>query len=279
VTGRRLRRFGAFAAAAAAVAGCYPASPGVEGQQIQDLYRLFFAGGVIVAFIVWGLATWIILRYRRRDERLPVQTHGNTRIEIIWTAIPLLTVLGLFGATYVTLQSVSAESPNPAVTVNVTGFRWQWQFVYANENVTIVGQVGGLPELVVPVGEPVHVTVTAVDVIHSFYVPALLYKMDAIPGHVNSFDFTVAQAGTYGGFCAELCGVYHDRMLFSLRAVSPADYATWLAGARSQPQPLLATPAPGSSAAALPSATPPSGSSAPSVSSAPSGSTSPGASP
>jgi cytochrome c oxidase subunit II len=257
--------------AATTLGGCFPQSVGTEGRQINDLYRLFFAGGVVVAAMVWGVATWTILRYRSRRRRsdgpgepgeaggpedrhdpddpydpdpLPPQTHGHNGLEILWTAIPLITVLGLFAATYTTLQSVNALSPNPGVRVHVDGFRWQWRFEYVDAGVSLVGQTGGNPQLVVPVGEPVQVTLTATDVIHSFYVPALLYKLDAIPGRAGTFDFTVEVPGTYGGFCAELCGVFHDRMLFSIRAVARPEFYAWLASARGQPQPILATASP-----------------------------------
>jgi cytochrome c oxidase subunit 2 len=238
----RARRARWLLLAALIVAGCYPNPAGPQGRQIQDLYRIFFAASVVVAFIVWGLTTWAILRYRRRDDRLPPQIHGNNRIEIIWTAIPLLTVLGLFAATWVTLQSVNAVSPNPGVQIHVDGFRWQWRFDYTGQDVSLVGQSGAQPELVVPVGETIQVTLTATDVVHSFYVPALLYKLDAIPGRENRFDFIVDVPGTYSGACAELCGVFHDRMLFRVRAVPRPEYDAWLGNARAQSQPILASP-------------------------------------
>jgi len=102
------------------------------------------------------------------------------------------------------------------------------------------------PEAVLPVGEPVRVVVTSHDVIHSFYVPVFLFKRDAIPGRESSFDFTIADPGTYGGQCAEFCGVYHSRMPFTIRAVSPAEFETWLS---SQPK---SSPAATASGAASP---------------------------
>jgi cytochrome c oxidase subunit 2 len=217
---------------ATTLAGCFPSSATEQGRQIHDLYQVFFVAGVIVAVIVWGATTWAILRYRRRDDRLPPQTAGNFRVEFAWTAIPLLTVLVLFGFTYATLGSVQAQAPKPAIQVDVEAFRWQWRFEYPDQGITIVGLLDQNPELVVPVGETIRVTLTSADVNHSFYVPAFLYKLDAIPGHPNTFEFTVAEAGTYRGQCAELCGVFHDQMLFGVRAVSPAEFTQWVSSQR-----------------------------------------------
>jgi cytochrome c oxidase subunit 2 len=83
--------------------------------------------------------------------------------------------------------------------------------------------------MVVPVGEPIHIVLTSADVDHAFYVPQFLFKRDAIPGHPNQFDVTITDPGTYNGQCAEFCGIYHDRMLLSVQAVSRAEYDTWLA--------------------------------------------------
>jgi cytochrome c oxidase subunit II len=252
---RRCGRLSCLAPLAIAVSGCYPASTSTQGHQISDLYRLFFVGGVIVAGIVWSTATWAILRYRQRDDHVPKQTHGNTALEIAWTSIPLVTVLVLFWFTFQTINSVQAISPDPGVEVHVQAFRWQWRFDYTGRDVTVVGSAGEDPELVVPVNQPIHVTLESVDVNHAFYVPAFLFKRDAIPGHVNRFDFTVQTPGIYPGECAEFCGVLHTSMRFSVRAVTQAEFDAWLA---SQPR--------ASPAAVPPASGAPSGSPAPSSS-------------
>jgi cytochrome c oxidase subunit 2 len=216
-------------AAGAAAGGCFPTAATTQGREIGDLYRTFFAASVVVAAIVWGLATWALLRYRRRGDAIPNQVHGNTRLELLWTAIPLVTVIGLFALTYQTINNVQAVSPDPGVNVHISAFRWQWRFDYTDAKVTVTGTVERAPELVVPVGEPVHVTLDSVDVAHSFYVPALLYKLDAIPGIVSHFDFHVETPGTYPGQCAEFCGALHTQMKFTVRAVSAAEFQQWLA--------------------------------------------------
>ena len=122
------------------------------------------------------------------------------------------------------LATVNDTPSNPPVSVKVEGFQWQWRFTYEGKNVVITGEPGQPPELVLPVGEDIHFDLQSDDVIHSFYIPAFLFKRDVIPGVHNTFDLTIDQAGTYSGQCAEFCGLYHDQMLFSIRAVPPADF-------------------------------------------------------
>lgn len=233
--GRRVALLGVVAAVLAG--GCYPAAATTQGREIGDLYRTFFAASIVVAAIVWSLATWALLRYRRRGDVLPRQVTGNAALEIAWTAIPLATVLVLFALTFSTINSVQATAPEPGVKVEVTAFRWQWRFDYTDRNVSLIGTPEREPVLVVPVGQPIHVTLTSVDVVHSFYVPAFLFKLDAIPGRRNQFDFHVETPGTYPGECAEFCGVFHTGMRFAVRAVSPAEFEQWLAAQAASPSP------------------------------------------
>jgi cytochrome c oxidase subunit II len=234
-----------------AVAGCVPAAVTEEGRATGALYGGFLVVGTIVGLIVFGLATWAIIRYRGRDgDPLPPQVHGNLALEVIWTGLPVLTVLILFGFTLVTLSRVEARSARPAAEITVQAYRWGWTFQYPAEGITVSGTGVPGPEVVVPVGEPVRVTLRSADVIHSFFVPQFLFKRDVIPGRDNQFDFTVDEAGTYRGQCAEFCGIYHSRMPFSVRAVAPADYAAWLS----------AQPRDGQGGGAAPSASVPVGS-------------------
>jgi cytochrome c oxidase subunit 2 len=224
------------------LAGCLPAAASSEGRDVAALYTGFVAIAAVVAVIVFGGTTWSVLRYRRRHDEpaaaLPPQTHGSLRLESIWTAIPILTVLGLFGATLVVLNRMESTAAKPGAVIRVEGFRWGWSFRYPDAGISITGIGAPGPEIVVPVSEPVRVTVTSADVVHSFYVPQFLFKRDAVPGRETSFDFTVDAAGTYRGQCAEFCGIYHSRMPFSVRAVARADYDAWIAGQpKSSPAP------------------------------------------
>ncbi|HEY3523338.1 MAG TPA: cytochrome c oxidase subunit II [Candidatus Limnocylindrales bacterium] len=227
-------------------AGCLPAAATSQGRATNGLWAWFIGLSILVGGVVWTLVTLAILR-RRRDDVLPRQIHGDIRIEIIWTSIPIVIVLGLFAGTLGTLNVIDARSPQAGVDVIVTAFRWQWRFDYPKEAISIVGTPQQLPELVVPVNEPVHVALTAPanDVDHAFFVPQFLFKRDAIPGRTSTFDFTVEEPGTYRGQCAEFCGTYHAQMLFSVRAVSASEYQAWAASQRTGGSPLpIPTPPP-----------------------------------
>jgi len=230
----RLRRLGPMALIALAVliAGCTPQAVTAQGSQIQSLYDITFAVGAIIFFFVEALIVFAVLRYRRKpgQTELPVQTHGNNTLEVIWTVIPLIIVTILFFLSWNTLNSVDATNTNN-IRIRADAQRFQWSFDYlsADGNTVLFHQLA--PEMVVPAGETVHLTLRSADVNHSFYVPQFLFKRDVIPGRENNFDFTVdaADAGqTFRGQCAQLCGTFHDAMQFSVVAMSPADYQAWL---------------------------------------------------
>lgn len=216
------------AGVALAVGGCLPAPRTTQGEDIANLYAVFLGAGIVVGAIVWVLATIAILRGRRRRVGEPAQTHGNIRIEALWTGIPLVTVLVLFGLTLQTLGKVDAKGAG-GVNLRVTAFRWQWQAEFPDAGVRLVGTVDRPLEVVLPVGETVHVTLDSVDVNHSFYVPAFLFKRDAIPGSPTAFDLQVSAPGVYPGACAEFCGVGHSQMPFTIRGVDQATFDAWLA--------------------------------------------------
>jgi cytochrome c oxidase subunit II len=216
------------------VTGCLPEPATSQAGQIAGLYQLFMiiASGVFV--VVWGLLTWSVLRYRAGRghgtdaEALPPQMRGNSMVEVTWTAIPAATIALLFAFTVIVLGSIQARSAQPSVEIRVDGFRWGWTFTYAREDVIVTGSGQPGPEAVVPAGEPLLFTVSAGDVVHSFYVPAFLAKYDAVPGRDQQFEVTIEQPGSYGGQCAEFCGLLHSQMPFTIRAVTPADYAAWV---------------------------------------------------
>lgn len=249
-----LARLGAAALAAVALAACigpgegittdgnppglFPVAPATsQGDEIFTLYPIVFWIAVAVFVLVEGWLIWIVLRYRRRrgDDALPSQTHGHNGLEILWTLIPAVIVTGLFVATIDRLGRIDHLSDEPNVVVDVTAFRFQWQLDYPNEGIGPFiggGTVG--PVMVVPVNETVRVRLTATDVIHSFYVPQFLYKRDAVPGRMNEFDVLVREPGTYGGQCAEFCGLNHADMFFTVEAVPRAQYDAWVAENRQQ---------------------------------------------
>jgi len=221
----------ALAVIAVAAAGCLPAPATVEARRTADLYTIFVAAAAVVAVIVIGLTLFAIVRYRRRgDDELPPQVHGSNRLEVAWTAIPLLTIVALFALTLGVLSVFDqAKGAAAGAELRVTAFRWGWRFEYPGQGVVLEGVREPGPEAYVPVGETVHVTLTGNDVVHAFFVPRFLFKQDAIPGRENTFAFTVEEPGTYRGQCAEFCGVYHSGMPFTIVAVPRAEYDAWLA--------------------------------------------------
>lgn len=224
-----------------------------QAKEIFWLYNVVLVMGAIVFVGVEGFIVYSIFRYRRRDDRLPTQVHGNNLVELIWTAIPTVIVLILFVLSTLTLNSISARSDDPGVTIEVEGKQWSWVFHYLDEdgdpaNDVVVSGAGDGAVMALPVGEPVLLKLISNDVIHSFFVPAFLVKWDVVPTGdrpPNELEFTVSEAGTYSGQCAEFCGLLHAQMTFSVQAMPRAEFDAWLATMRP------AAPSPGAAAATL----------------------------
>lgn len=214
----------------AVLAGCTMAPATVEGDRVQGLYNAFLIAAAGVFVVVAGLIGWSIVRYRARGSEPgePVQTHGNVAIELAWWALPTLLVIGLFVASAVVLNTNDSRAADPAVQVRVTGSQWEWRFTFPSERVAVTGSRDAPPQLVLPVGRVIDFDLVSTDVIHSFFIPAFLVKRDLVPGIDNHLQLTIDTEGTYAGQCAEFCGLYHDEMRFTIRAVSPDEFARWL---------------------------------------------------
>jgi len=198
--------------------------------QAQSTFRLwqgFFIAGLIVGGFVLLLILWAIFRYRRRSDVIPRQTQYHTLTEIIYTITPILIVFGLFWATVVVENEVTAVEPHPYTTVHVFAFQWGWEFQYGN-GVKIIGQTTDAPTMMLPTNETVRVYLRSYDVLHGFYVPEFNFSRYASPGYWTSFDLNVLHNGVYRGQCTQLCGLYHSIMFFNVRSVSPSAYQTWL---------------------------------------------------
>ena len=213
----------------------FPHPVTVQGKTTYDLWLGSTSAALGVGIFVWALIFWAGFRFRKNSEELPRQVRYNLPIEVLYTVVPFVIVAVLFYYTAVGENKINKLTKNPDVTIGVVGFQWNWQFVHMNDKVQVTGTPAQKAELVLPVGERIRFIETSPDVIHSFYVPAFLFKRDVVPGRTNSFEITITKPGTYVGRCAELCGEKHDRMNFRVRAVSPQDYRTYIDGLRSDP--------------------------------------------
>jgi cytochrome c oxidase subunit 2 len=208
----------------------------LQAHQMYDLWIASVIAALVVGIFVWGLIFWCIIRYRKRGDELPVQTRFNMPMEVLYTVTPILVVAVLFYYTAIVQTNVDKLSKNPDQIVQVTAFKWQWEFDYrdgmgvgAKTTVSTVGSADVIPLLVLPIGEKIRFEETSKDVIHSFWVPELLFKRDVFPGSIrNVFEVTLDKTGRYVGRCAELCGTYHAFMQFELVAVTPDQFNTYM---------------------------------------------------
>jgi cytochrome c oxidase subunit II len=210
-----------------------------QGSDIFHLWRIFFIAAIVVGGIVYVLIAWSLIRYRRRagdaDDALGAQFRVHIPLEVVYTAVPVAIVVMLFAFSYRTERQVDRVAPNPGVVIRAEAFDWGWHFTYeapGGRSFTVVSDPSGAgvpgPVIEMPRGQTVQVVLSSNDVIHAFWVPGFLFKRDAIPGRVSAFDLTPSVDGTYRGVCAEFCGINHSYMVFTVRVVEPAEYATWV---------------------------------------------------
>lgn len=218
----------------------------------SERVRTLWIGAWITLFavgaLVWGLIGWCVVAYRRRraDNELPVQLRYNVPLEILYTIVPIFMVAVFFFYTARDQSALLDTEQEPAVTVNVVGKQWAWDFNYLEADVheigtqaILTGKPGAeetIPTMYLPVNERAEFVLTARDVIHSFWVPQFLQKLDVIPGRVNKFQVVPTEVGTFKGKCAELCGAYHANMLFNVKVVPRAEFDAHLEDLRAQGQ-------------------------------------------
>ena len=234
-------------------------------QQVYDLHMTIFWICCVIGAVVFGIMFWSIVRHRKARGVQPAQFHESTKVEILWTAIPV--VILILMAIPATKTLIAMEDTTEAdVTVLVTGSQWKWHYKYLNTDVEFYSLLATPKEqivnkfakgenyllevdrpLVIPTGKKVRFLMTSDDVIHSWWVPAFAVKKDANPGFINEAWTKVEQPGTYRGQCAELCGKDHGYMPIVVIAKAPADYQQWLDGeaeriakAKAEEQELLA---------------------------------------
>jgi cytochrome c oxidase subunit 2 len=210
--------------------GCAQAGATVQGEKVHGLYVVIAIMAAPIFIGVEGLLLWSVFRFRKRqrDGGLGPQTFGTTRALVIFFAIPSVIVATLFALGEQTLATVQKQDPSPVVIIRAEGFQWEWTFYYLNEGFVVSGKTLHVPALmVIPVDEPVKIQLHSRDVIHSFFVPAFLFKRDVIPGRTNTFTFTANKIGTFPAQCAEFCGLWHSKMTFIVKVVNSTDYTAW----------------------------------------------------
>ena len=188
----------------------------------HDTLFMFITALSFVFFVIVATAlVYFVVRYRRRgpDEVTPHITH-NFKLEVVWSVIPLLLVIGIFFWGFHGYMT-AAIAPSESMEIAVSGKKWQWEFEYPDG-------MRSLNELHVPVHQNVRIILTSQDVIHSFYVPAFRVKKDAVPGRYTELWFNATEAGTYQLFCAEYCGKGHSDMLGKIVVESKEGYERWL---------------------------------------------------
>ena len=208
-------------------------------RDIQSIYKLVFWMALVVFIGVQAGVVWTALRYRRRSdsEARPPQIHGHKTLEILWTIIPAIILLVIFIPTVRTLYKeadAAKAGDKSGYAIDVIGKQWWWEMTYVKPDA--VANVITANELYVPAGKPITINLESNNVIHSFFVPQLIGKLDVIPGHVNTLGFTAPEEpGVYYGECAEYCGDSHAFMRFKVMVVSQADFDAYIAGWKAGP--------------------------------------------
>ncbi|TAN25227.1 MAG: cytochrome c oxidase subunit II [Actinomycetota bacterium] len=198
-----------------------------QGQNEFHLWQGFILTAIVVGIVTWGALFYAVFKFRRCGDQIPKQTHSNLKWELIYTIIPVLIVIGLFAATYVTENEITNVSSHPALRVTVVAYQWGWKFEYPG-GVNIVPKGANYPTLELPEGKTTTIKLVSNDVVHGFYIPEFNFSRYALPGVTNYFDFKPTRAGYFEGRCSQLCGLYHAEMLFHVRVVSSSDFNNWL---------------------------------------------------
>lgn len=213
---------------------------------IYDLHMLIFAICVVIFIGVFSVMFYSAFAHRKSRGHKAAAFHENTRLEVVWTVIPFLILVGMAIPSTATLLKMD-DLRGSEMTVKITGYQWKWHYDYLDQGVSFFSALGTPREqiegkgakgehyllevdkpLVLPVGKKVRILVTANDVIHAWWVPQLGSKKDAIPGFINEIWTTIATPGTYRGQCAELCGKDHGFMPIVVEAVSAEQFKSWI---------------------------------------------------
>jgi cytochrome c oxidase subunit 2 len=231
-----------------------------QANSIDTLYKIILGVAAVVFIGVEGVLVYSLVRFRVRKDAVPAQIRGNTRLEVGWTLGAAVILVVLSVVTFVMLdnirnppnsdasgfpsdhvanvQNASAYQPRTpngrALNIKVNGQRYVWRYTYPDKDDNALNNVFSYEEMVVPTRTTVTLDIQAQDVAHSWWIPKLGGKADAVPGHTNFTWFKISEPGVYRGQCAELCGRNHPDMVATVRAVEPAEFGRWLKDKRSQ---------------------------------------------
>ena len=232
-------------------------TPGVTAisREVYDLHMLIFWICVAIGAVVFGVMFWSIYHHRKSRGAVPAQFHESMLVEVLWTLVPMLILVAMAVPATKTLIRM-ADARDADLTIKVTGYQWRWRYQYLNEDIDFFSTLATPQDqirnattkdtnyllevdrpLVVPVGKKIRILTTAADVIHSWWVPALGWKRDAIPGFINESWTLIEKPGVYRGQCAELCGKDHGFMPVVVEAVPEAEFQQWVARMKSKNPP------------------------------------------
>jgi cytochrome c oxidase subunit 2 len=253
VTGFSINLFAApFAWAQGVVGAPHPWEMGMQRSfgpikdRVIELHNLVLVIITVITLFVGALLIWVMIRFNSRRNPVPSQTSHNTVLEIAWTVIPVL-ILVVIAIPSFRLIYYQDRTPNPDMTIKVTAHQWYWEYSYPDQgNVDVEsrfihdedlkpGQLRLLDvdnQMVIPVGKKIRILTNSTDVIHSFFIPAFGVQRYAIPGRTIETWMEADQVGTFYGECNQICGQDHSRMPISVKAVSEADFKTWVAEAK-----------------------------------------------
>lgn len=218
-----------------------PASPVME--RLEDFHLLLVILSVAICVLVFALIVYVLLRFNEKAHPTPSRTSHNTMLEVAWTVLPVVILVVIAVPSFKNLYYMD-RAAEPDLTIKVTGNQWYWDYAYPDaEEVSFSSVI--VPEenlqpsqhrllevdrrLVLPVGADVRIIVTASDVLHSWAVPALGVKIDAVPGRLNETWTRIEEPGVYYGQCSEICGTNHAYMPIAIEAVPQAEFESWLA--------------------------------------------------
>jgi len=223
-----------------------PAGVTQTSQSIYGLHMTIFYICLVIAIVVFGVMFWSIFHHRKAKGAKASQFHGNVLVEVVWTIIPFLILVGMAIPATTTLMDMYDASESD-IDIQVTGHQWKWHYKYIGEDLGFFSILATSKEeienrkkknpnyllevdnaLVVPINKKIRFLFTSNDVIHAWWVPDLAIKKDAIPGFINESWTRIDKPGTYRGQCAELCGMHHAFMPIEVKAVTETEYVAWL---------------------------------------------------